>query len=123
MSVWHFNYTGWDHFLEKLNRYTTVEARQRARDGVPARSPYRAARVYARIFLKRFVKEQGFRDGYRGFALTMLMVMYQFAIETKVRQLTDVGDSTKIARHYREVAAELEAAFDTKYDTSDLPAM
>ena len=112
LSIWHFNYTGWDHFLDKLNRYTTVEARDRVRSGLLSRPRFDTVKLYVKLFARRFVRQRGYRDGYRGFVLSALMVVYQLAVDAKVWQLSGPGESARIAEDYRAVAEDALTAHD-----------
>ena len=106
LAIVHFNYLGWDHFVEKLNRYTDIEARQIFATGghIPRRDMLRQAR---REFWDRFVRDRGYRDGYRGFVLSWLMAGYRLLTFAKVRQLHEAGDTAAIALGYGEVARDL----------------
>ena len=105
-SIHHFNYSDWSSFLRKLDRYTTVEANHRFASGETISGP-RVAGNMAKEFLRRFIKHQGYRDGYRGAVLTSLMMTYQLAIYAKLRQLREVGDEAKIVSGYMQRAQQL----------------
>ncbi len=72
----HFNYTDIADFLERLARYTAIEARTAAAHG--ALADRRAAwRVAAREWMSRAVRHGGARAGWRGAGLATLMVFYR----------------------------------------------
>jgi glycosyltransferase involved in cell wall biosynthesis len=112
----HFNYVDLEHFLAKLNRYTSVEAREaRARGeryGVLA-----AVGGGVRRFLGRYVKQSGWRDGWRGFVLSAYQGFYEFARVTKRIEAERAGTGAEIEGRYRDVAErilrEYEAAGGT----------
>lgn len=108
-SIWHFNYLDWSHFIEKLDRYTTVEAQALAESGQTLR---RRALVWVcgKEVLWRYFRRRGYKDGYRGAVLTLLMVAYRVTTYAKWRQLTEVGDRESIRRHYADVAAAIAKA-------------
>lgn len=110
LSIWHFNYLGWDHFLEKLNRYTGVEAVAMIENQQPVPPPLQVAKISAKEFLRRYVRQRGYKDGYRGAVLCLLMAMYRLMIFAKAQQLQDVGDSDAIRAEYARIAAELGRA-------------
>lgn len=102
----HFNYLDTTHFLDKLNRYTGVEALQafqRGERATPARTLLRGARE----FVGRFLKNEGYRDGWRGFYLSLFMVFYRIATYAKLRELEDAGSREAIRDTYREEAERL----------------
>lgn len=82
-SIVHFNYTDSSHFIEKLNRYTSVEAEHLHERKVlfSYRSLFAAA---AREFHGRYVKGKGYRDGVRGFALSAMMAFYRVLTHIKL---------------------------------------
>ncbi len=109
----HFNYLDVEHFLSKLNRYTTIEAENEFQAGVPfnlRRTLLRAAwEVVNRLVFKR-----GYRDGFQGLVLASLMVSYRLAAAEKLR-LMHLHGSTAVAdgihQGYDEVAARVLAEY------------
>jgi len=81
--ILHFNYTDSRHFMEKLNRYTSVEAEHLHERGEPFSyaGMFRAA---LREFHGRYVKGKGYRDGVRGFALSTMMTFYRILTYIKL---------------------------------------
>jgi hypothetical protein len=79
----HFNYRDSEHFVEKLNRYTTIEASQ-AFEGGRRPSVRRLLQAGAREFIRRYVRDRGFREGYRGFALAVMMSFYRMLAHIKL---------------------------------------
>ena len=72
----HFNYTDSAHFIEKLNRYTSVEAQHLFDKGVTF-SYYRLLKISIKEFYSRFFRGRGYRDGARGFFLCLMMAFYR----------------------------------------------
>jgi glycosyltransferase involved in cell wall biosynthesis len=74
-------------FLEKINRYTTLEAEGLA----GARRPYRAVDITVRpvwTFMKLYVFKQGFRDGIEGFVFCLFSGVSAAVRAWKHRELT-----------------------------------
>lgn len=105
----HFNYLDVAHFFEKLNRYTTIEARQ-ARERGEKGSVVRGAARAAATFVDRFVFKAGFLDGWRGFVLSCLMATYRFSAAAKLREL-DAGGGREASRLYADEAKRVLAGF------------
>lgn len=108
LAVWHFNYIDWDHFVVKMNRYTTIEAMERADE-----NPIRLKTLLRQSFDQlawRGIRRKAWRDGYRGAGLVWMMVTYRVLVYLKSRQLADVGDASSIRETYDAVAAEALAA-------------
>jgi hypothetical protein len=72
----HFNYIDSIHFVEKLNRYTSIEA-QHLFDSNIAFSYYHLFKNSCREFYLRFLVGKGFKDGVRGFSLALMMAFYR----------------------------------------------
>ncbi len=86
-AVIHINYTNVEQFIEKMNRYTTAEARSRLNDGKHFRWP---KLFYHPLvdFWRRFVRGMGYRDGLHGLILSVLMAIYGELILVKMWELT-----------------------------------
>lgn len=70
----HRTYDSVSQYLERFNRYTSMEAAL----GPPS-GPFRAGRVLARagaFFLRQYVWQQGFRDGLAGFIFAVFSAYY-----------------------------------------------
>jgi glycosyltransferase involved in cell wall biosynthesis len=103
MSIHHFAYTDWSHFVAKMNRYTTIEANQVVASGKPLKLG-RILWVSFREFLSRFISRAGYRDGYEGFVLSCLMVTYRLLVYAKSKQLAQHGNEAAIHRQYMSLA-------------------
>lgn len=94
----HFAYLDSSQFVEKMNRYTTVEAMHLRDDGVRF-SFLRMSAACLREFLFRFVKGRAFLDGRKGIFLTLLMVFYRALSYIKLRELEEFGDAPPAIRY------------------------
>jgi glycosyltransferase involved in cell wall biosynthesis len=101
IAVAHFNYTDVHHFIEKLNRYTDAEAERS--EGANS-SNYRAARRAGSEFVRRYLKQQGWRDGWRGFYLSALMATYHLVAAAKVRERREYETPSMVEAKYRSEA-------------------
>lgn len=71
----HFCYTDSEHFIAKLNRYTTFEAKNMFHKG----RKFSLLRMFIagiRGVQVRYVSERGYKDGYRGVFLSIMMGFY-----------------------------------------------
>jgi glycosyltransferase involved in cell wall biosynthesis len=106
----HFNYIDVTQFIEKLNRYTTVEAQQAKERGQTA-SGWSTTRQLVSELYRRYLKKGGYRDGWRGFYLSLLMAMYRVGAAAKLAEL-NAGMGPDSAREiYRQVASDLLRAY------------
>src|SRR5579862_5312681 len=78
LALVHFNYLDSKDFIERLNRYTTIDAGQAFARGERS-SPAHAIARAAGEFVKRYVLCSGWRDGWRGLYLSLFMAFYRIA--------------------------------------------
>lgn len=83
LAIMHFGYESITQFIDRQNRYSTIEAENLYQEG--ARFSWKLFFwKLAREFLVRFVNHLGFLDGFHGFALTFLMMVYQLQVMIKL---------------------------------------
>lgn len=110
-AIVHFNYIDLTHFIEKLNRYASIEARQAFARG--ERASFRKALVAsAREWLSRYFKNGGHREGWRGLYLTAMMSMYRFAIHGKLTELETGNSEAEVRRRYQAEAERYLAEYE-----------
>ena len=110
LAIQHFNYLGFDDFIERLNRYTGIEAKEAGERGESS-SLLRGLAKACREFGWRFVRSKGYRDGWRGIYLSVLMGVYRLASSAKQKQLEVVGSDEAIEVLYAEEAERLLSAY------------
>jgi glycosyltransferase involved in cell wall biosynthesis len=79
-AIDHFWVSGYRDFLAKHRRYIRVTAEDRAANG-EVTGPRTVALTPWRAFLESFVRKHGYRDGVRGFALSILWAWYSTRTE------------------------------------------
>ena len=106
LSIVHFNYDDVTQFIEKLNRYTTVEAQQARARGEHETGWDTTRKVLGELY-RRYLKKSGHRDGWRGLYLSMLMALYRVGTAAKLAEL-NAGMGAESARaRYRQIAEDL----------------
>lgn len=83
MAIIHYGYDNINQFIDRQNRYSTIEAQQLKKFG----ERFSWDKFFwwpAREFLVRFIKHQGYLDGFYGFTLTFLMVAYKIMVLVKL---------------------------------------
>ncbi len=109
LAILHFAYLDSKDFLEKLDRYTDIEARQAVERGERvtfAGVAYRAIKELG----SRYVKGAGFLDGWRGAYITLLYTFYRIVSAGKLYELDSLGGRAAIeARYCREAECILKA--------------
>lgn len=107
----HHNYSDVHQFVEKMNRYTDIEAGDLASQGARI-SRVAAIGWAARAFVGRYVRHRGFRDGWRGFYLAWLMAGYRLVTAAKLEQLRRAGLGEEIDAGYGRDADRLLAEYE-----------
>lgn len=90
--ITHYSHTSISKFVEKMNRYTTLEAQTLYDQGIRIGWP-RILRTLPWHFFQRYVLWQGFRDGAHGFILAVLIAMYHFLTRVKLWELRTRANS------------------------------
>ncbi len=81
-ALWHFSYDSLEDLVEKTNRYTSVEARQRVGRSRPM-SAKRLFRGAAKSFWREYVRGGGRRDGHAGLLVAVIRSFYWFLMVGK----------------------------------------
>lgn len=74
----HHNYQTISQFLDRLNRYTTIQASQQ-----PSLKQPNIPQAFSDEFIARFFFHQGDKDGLHGLVLSWLQAQYQVMVELK----------------------------------------
>ncbi len=85
--VEHYTYKSISDFLDRMERYASLSAEEYRRQGRTT-GPVRMAGHAAGNFLKMYVLQRGFLDGYEGFLMASLYSVYTFVKYAKLRELT-----------------------------------
>jgi len=83
LAIEHFGYDSISQFLERQNRYSEVEAKNLFSLGIKF-SWFNFFWMPTREFLVRFIRHAGFLDGFYGFFLTILMMIYKVTVIVKL---------------------------------------
>ena len=82
----HYNYDTLAQFVERQNRYTDYEARILFDQGLRPR-PHNFILQPLREFRRRYVSLKGYRDGFQGLLLSLLMAYYTLVMYLRLRRL------------------------------------
>lgn len=108
LAIAHFSYPSVTAFVERMNRYTSIEAEELSRNGNPTirKDGVRGA---IREVYRRYVRGGGWRADWRGPVLASLMVIYRLLVVVKAQEIrwglgSGVGDMAEheIQRLLRE---------------------
>lgn len=109
----HFNYVDVEHFLEKLNRYTSIEARALFEADKDIKFKTVINQIFSE-FRKRYFKLDGRKEGFRGFSLSFLMSVYRLVTYTKLKLMKEYNTknpASKIEEEYDKLAREIKSEY------------
>ncbi len=86
----HYNYKNIEDFIKKTNRLTTLDGIKWYLDGRNM-GMGRAFRRTVDRFLRRYIRKQGYKDGYYGFIASVLSGFYELAAYSKLREIRQRG--------------------------------
>lgn len=105
----HFNYLDVEHFLDKLNRYTTIEAE----NALVAGEAFSAVKLFPKIakeFIIRYVRLKGYKDGFQGLAMCLMMAFYRLSSALKLSIMERYNKQSDVRKpitaYYHQVAQE-----------------
>lgn len=104
-AINHFAYRDIQQFIEKLNRYTTIEASHFYAD----KKPFRYFKLFTAGFggfFTRYVRLQGYKDGTRGLFVCIMMAMYQMVAYMKLWELY-AQEQEQVVDKYSRLKADL----------------
>lgn len=110
LAIVHFTYLDSQQFMEKLNRYTSIEAQQAFERGERI-TPVGALAKAAKHFVGRYIIGRGFQDGWRGLYISLFYTFYKIVAAAKLQELTALGPRERIESQYRQEAEEIVKAY------------
>jgi (heptosyl)LPS beta-1,4-glucosyltransferase len=85
-SLIHYNYETMAQFIERQNRYTDYDARILFDQGVRPK-PHNFILQPLREFRRRYISLEGYKDGFHGLLLSLLMAYYTLVMYVRLRRL------------------------------------
>jgi len=85
-DIIHKGYPDLEHFLDSVNRQTTLEAQKWIDTGRKMTLGHMLWRAQDR-FLRRYIRKKGYRDGMYGFVIAFFDFLYQFLSYAKYREI------------------------------------
>ena len=102
----HHHYSSVDQYMSRLNRYTTVQAKEKKRRGAkPDWKRFIASP--SSEFLSRYFAGSGYKDGIHGLALALLQAFSEFIVEIKLWELSKFSER---GLSIEEVSGEIKKA-------------
>ncbi len=103
-GIVHFNYIDLSHVLAKLNTYTSIEAAEASAQGRRASLLWALLVSLRREWWGRWLRGRGYRLGWRGLQLTVMMTIYRFVVQAKLAELQAGITADGVRRSYRQEA-------------------
>jgi (heptosyl)LPS beta-1,4-glucosyltransferase len=86
-SIIHHHYNSLDQYIQRLNRYTSITAKERI-SSMHEKSPFQSIiSKPSGEFVKRFFLQQGYKDGLHGLALSLLQSFYELLVILKIWEM------------------------------------
>ena len=122
LAIIHFSCRDIADLLERMNRYTTIEAQQ-ARESGEEPGPWKAVLRACKEFARRYVRLRGYRDVWRGFYLSLFMAFYRITTVSKITELRRVGPRAAVEDVYRREAERLLTFYESVdvHSSTDTP--
>lgn len=106
-ALLHANYTDVGHFIEKLNQYTSIQAKERLVESPQDNfSAQRLLEIFSGEFAKRALAMDGVEDGLHGVSLALLQSMYEAVIYLK--QWGEKGFAPTTPENFGRLMGEFE---------------
>lgn len=111
----HFSYINIEHYIDKsLNRYTSIEALnifEGKKDKIKLGNNFFTIwfKIF-RAFMIHYILAKGYKDGFRGFCISFLSVMYTVATYMKVTLMEEYDTAEthkKILEEYQAIANKI----------------
>ena len=84
-AIIHYHYTDVSQFVARLNRYTTVQARERLKDTtLETKDVLNFTKQFYQEFLSRFFAREGYKDKRHGLLLALLQGFSEVVVAAKV---------------------------------------
>lgn len=81
----HYSYKGFEDYIDRQNRYSTLYAEEKAQSGWQANWTHLYLRPLM-VFFKNFLARQGFREGFLGMFLALSTAFYTYLKYAKTRK-------------------------------------
>lgn len=111
----HFSYLDFEHYIDKaLNHYTTIEAKnifegKKVGYKLGEHVPGILFRLF-RGFFDVYIRDKGYKDGFRGLSISFLSVIYNLIVYLKLglmKEYNTIHTREKIRKEYQKVTDDV----------------
>jgi len=106
----HLPYVDGEHFIEKLNKYTTIEAAIIFEKNKDIKLRNLISMIIKDEFIRRYIRLGGYKDGFRGLSLSLLMGAYRTATYLKLKIMKEYNSPKpreKILKKYQNMTEKV----------------
>jgi glycosyltransferase involved in cell wall biosynthesis len=115
LAILHHNYQDTKDYLSRFDRYTDIEAsqKQKALEKQFTISQNQLLQVFSDDWLRRFFAKEGYKDGVRGFYLSLMQAAYQMTVQMKIfdllgsKQELEINNPNELKHGLRRFQKEL----------------
>jgi glycosyltransferase involved in cell wall biosynthesis len=116
----HFSYIDYEHYIEKaLNRYTSIEA-ENIFEGKKEKidlgnSSFAILFKLFREFTDYYIINKGYKDGFRGFSISFLAIMYSLMVYMKLKLMEEYNSKDTrelIMKEYQNTADKIISEYN-----------
>jgi len=108
-AINHYAYKDIVQFIEKLNRYTTIEAAHLYDDKIRF-SYFKLFKNGIKEFFDRYIRFRGYKDGTRGLFVSLMMAVYRLVSYMKLWEQYE-NEQEKVSEKYDRLKMELIAEY------------
>ncbi|AKM81440.1 MAG: Glycosyl transferase family 2 [Candidatus Pacebacteria bacterium GW2011_GWF2_38_9] len=103
LAILHHNYKDTKDYLARFDRYTDIEAEQKAEELKDNFSISQSGmlKAFSDDWFRRFFDKQGYKDGVRGFYLSLMQAAYQMTTQMKTFDL--LGNKNSLEKDSRQL--------------------
>ncbi|MBU1033795.1 glycosyltransferase family 2 protein [Patescibacteria group bacterium] len=103
LAILHHNYKDTKDYLARFDRYTDIEAEQKAEELKDNFSISQSGmlKAFSDDWFRRFFDKQGYKDGVRGFYLSLMQAAYQMTTQMKTFDL--LGNKNNLEKDNRQL--------------------
>lgn len=102
----HFNYFDVEQFVDKMNRYTSIEAEGLFDAGDDLSSRQLALRVFDEFKL-RYITFKGYKEGFTGLSMSLMMAAYRLTVLMKLKLMRNYNSKKpqkEVRKDYQKIA-------------------
>ncbi|MBP9758724.1 glycosyltransferase family 2 protein [Candidatus Dojkabacteria bacterium] len=107
-SVRHRHYSSVEEYITRMNKYTTIQAKELNKKGVEFKWRFVISKPVSE-FLRRYFAESGYKDGLHGLTVCLLQTLSELVVYTKLWQ----------KQKFRKVKIDQESTYEELKKASD----